>query len=73
MNFLLGENIGARRWNSGQAKEFGIIHEIIATLVLAGNLTKETSNEQDLQLKNQMEIYFYGKCANRYLKEICYA
>ncbi|CAF4183178.1 unnamed protein product, partial [Rotaria sp. Silwood2] len=25
------------------------------------------------QLKNQMEIYFYGKWSNRYLKEICYA
>ncbi|UJR13683.1 hypothetical protein I4U23_000695 [Adineta vaga] len=73
MNFLLGENIDARRWNSGQAKEFGIIHEIIAILVLSCNLTVETFDEQQLQLKTHMKTYFQGKWANRYLKEICYA
>ncbi|CAF1378096.1 unnamed protein product [Rotaria sordida] len=73
INFLLGENIDTRRWNSGQAKEFGIIHEIISTLALACNLNKNIFNEQDIQLKNQMEMYFYGKWSNRYLKEICYA
>ncbi|CAF1099925.1 unnamed protein product [Rotaria sp. Silwood1] len=73
MNFLLGENIDTRRWNSGQAKEFGIIHEIIARLTLACNLNKDIFNEQNIELKNQMETYFYGHWANRYLKEICYA
>jgi ubiquitin carboxyl-terminal hydrolase 9/24 len=73
MNFLLGENIDTRRWNSGQAKEFGIIHEIISMLVLASNLTVEGIDEQQLQLKNHMKMYFQGKWANRYLKEICYA
>ena len=67
MNFLLGENIDSRRWNSGQAKEFAIIHEIIASLALA------CINDQELQIKNQMNIYFQGKWTNRYLKEICYA
>ncbi|CAF0953347.1 unnamed protein product [Adineta ricciae] len=73
MTFLLGDNIDARRWNSGQAKEFGIIHEIIATLVLACNLTADTFDEKQLQLKNHMKTYFQGKWAARYLKEICYA
>jgi ubiquitin carboxyl-terminal hydrolase 9/24 len=73
MNFLLGENIDTRRWNSGQAKEFAIIHEIIASLALASYLTIDLFNEHDLQLKTNMNIYFQGKWTNRYLKEICYA
>jgi ubiquitin carboxyl-terminal hydrolase 9/24 len=73
MNFLLGENIDTRRWNSGQAKEFGIIHEIIATLALACNLPTEIFNEQQIQLKNDVKNYFQGKFPNRYIKEICYA
>jgi ubiquitin carboxyl-terminal hydrolase 9/24 len=73
MNFLLGENIDTRRWNSGQAKEFGIIHEIIATLALACNLTTEIADEQQIQLKNDVKNYFQGKFPSRYVKEICYA
>jgi hypothetical protein len=73
MNFLLGENIDTRRWNSGQAKEFGIIHEIIATLTLACNLTTDLFNQQQIQLKNDVKNYFQGKFPNRYIKEICYA
>ncbi|CAF4675146.1 unnamed protein product, partial [Rotaria sp. Silwood2] len=34
INFLLGENIDNRRWHCEQAKEFGIIHEIISILAL---------------------------------------
>jgi hypothetical protein len=73
MNFLLGENIDNRRWNSGQAKDFGIIHEIIARLALECQLSTETFDEQQIKIKNDIKIYFYGKWANRYLKEICYA
>jgi ubiquitin carboxyl-terminal hydrolase 9/24 len=73
MNFLIGENIDTRRWNSGQAKEFGIIHEIIATLALACNLTSDIDNEQQKQLKMDVKNYFQGKFPYRYVKEICYA
>jgi len=65
MNFLLGENIDNRRWNSGQAKDFGIIHEIISILTLYSY----SLNENDLQIKT----FFSGPWLNRYLKEICYA
>ena len=62
---MIGDNIDIRRWNSGQAKEFGIIHEIIATLALSCYLTTN-KNEQ-------IENYFQGKFPSRYIKEICYA
>ena len=73
MNFLLGENIDNRRWNSGQAKDFGIIHEIIALLVLASYSANRQADEKDKPLNNEMKVYFQGKWSNRYLKEICYA
>jgi ubiquitin carboxyl-terminal hydrolase 9/24 len=73
MNFLIGENIDMRRWTSGQAKEFGIIHEIIATLALACNLSSDMNNEQQRQLKADVKNYFQGKFPYRYVKEICYA
>ena len=73
MNFLIGENIDTRRWNSGQAKEFGIIHEIIATIALACMSTTDSANEQQTQLKNEVKNYFQGKFPYRYVKEICYA
>jgi hypothetical protein len=61
----LGENIDNRRWNSGQAKDFGIIHEIISILTLYSY----SLNENDVQIKT----FFSGPWLNRYLKEICYA
>ena len=64
MNFLLGENIDNRRWNSGQARDFGIIHEIISILTLYCY----TINE-----KPEIIEFFSGQWLNRYLKEICYA
>jgi len=66
MNFLLGENLENRRWNSAQAKEFGIIHEIIASLVLFVDPKRNELNEE-------MKTFFFGKSSTRYLKEISYA
>lgn len=65
-NFLLGENLENRRWTSGQAKEFGVIHEIIARLIL-------TIRDQDPTKNNESVLIFQNKWSNRYLKEICYA
>ena len=73
INFLIGENIDTRRWNSGQAKEFGIIHEIIAILALACIQAMDDSNDLNIHLKNEVKCYFQGKFPYRYVKEICYA
>ena len=73
MNFLIGENIDTRRWNSGQAKEFGIIHEIIATLALACDLTTDIDDQSLIRFKIDVKNYFQGKFPTRYVKEICYA
>jgi ubiquitin carboxyl-terminal hydrolase 9/24 len=61
--FLFGENIDNRRWNSNQAKEFGIIHEIISILTLYSYSRNEY---------NEIKNFFSGQWLNRYLKEICY-
>jgi uncharacterized protein YdiU (UPF0061 family) len=73
MNFLLGENIDNRRWNSGQAKEFGIIHEIISLLALFCYSLNENTQQEYLQIINEIKHFFSGQWLNRYLKEICYA
>ena len=76
MNFLLGENIDSRRWNSGQAKDFGIIHEILALLALthhrSADLLRPSSSSPPVQLTTDMNVYFQGRWSHRYLKEICY-
>ena len=61
IQFLLGENIDNRRWNSNQARDFAIVHELISMLILHDSSSKE------------MESFFSGTWVNRYLKEICYA
>ena len=66
MNFLLGENIDNRRWNSGQAKEFGVIHEIISILTLHSSSLNE-------QHDSPIKIFFSSPWLTRYLKEICHA
>ncbi|UJR33560.1 hypothetical protein I4U23_020999 [Adineta vaga] len=73
MNFLLGESIDNRRWSSGQAKEFGIIHEIIATLALICFESNGNPIEEHVNIMNDMKIYFTGQWSKRYLREICYA
>ncbi|CAF3766292.1 unnamed protein product [Rotaria magnacalcarata] len=73
MNFLLGENIDNRRWHCGQAKEFGIIHEIISILALFCYSSDDNSRKKHDEIIPQMETYFSGPWSNRYLKEICYA
>jgi len=65
MNFLIGENSDIRRWNSGQAKEFGIIHEILATLAL--------TSYQYVNKDDPIKVYFTERFPYRYVKEICYA
>lgn len=61
IQFLLGENIDNRRWNSNQARDFAIVHELISILVL-----HKGSNQE-------FETVFSGPWLQRYLKEICYA
>ncbi|CAF0886485.1 unnamed protein product [Rotaria sordida] len=73
MNFLLGENIDNRRWHCEQAKEFGIIHEILSILALYCYSINENNHKKYFELIKQMDIYFIGQWSNRYLKEICYA
>ncbi|CAF0751200.1 unnamed protein product [Adineta ricciae] len=73
MKFLLGESMDNRRWSSGQAKEFGIIHEIIATLALMCYRTENNRAEEYANLVTEMDVYFMGQWSKRYLKEICYA
>lgn len=64
IHFLLGENFDNRRWNSNQAKEFGLIHEILSILILHSY----SSNENE-----QIKTFFSNEqWVNRYLKEICY-
>ena len=73
MNFLLGENIDSRRWNSGQAKDFGIIHEILALLALTHLRSTDLARQSpSVQLTTDMNVYFQGRWSHRYLKEICY-
>ncbi|CAF1027234.1 unnamed protein product, partial [Didymodactylos carnosus] len=63
----------SRRWNSGQAKEFGYVHELIATLALACDTSLIPIDEESIPLSDDMKFYFYGKLSYKYLKEICYA
>lgn len=73
MRFLLGDNIDSRRWNSGQAKELGIIHEIISILALFCSSIDESQQKDYVEIINEMNIYFSAQWINRYSKEICYA
>ncbi|CAF0908766.1 unnamed protein product [Adineta steineri] len=73
MKFLLGDYIDNRRWNSGQAKEFGIIHEIISIITLHFYSMNKNSSAEYLEIQNEINIYISGQWTNRYLKEICYA
>ena len=57
---LLDENLETRRWNSSQAKEFGVLHEMISILILYSY----SKHENDLL----RESWF-----NRYIRELCYA
>ena len=73
MNFLLGENIDNRRWNSGQAKDFGIIHEIISILAIFCYSMDDDNHQEYIKIINEIKNFFSGQWLNRYLKEICYA
>jgi len=69
ISFLFSENIDNRRWNSNQAKEFGIIHEIISILTIYSYSINENNHQEYIEMKK----FFSGQWLNRYLKEICYA
>ena len=69
MNFLLGENIDSRRWNSGQAKDFGVVHEIISMLVLSCYANEDKFPER----VSELNMYFYEHWSTRYFRELCYA
>ena len=73
MNFLLGEEMENRRWNSEQAKEFGIVYEITSILALYCFSIDKTKHETHIKFIHEIETYFFGKWSNRYLKEICNA
>ncbi|CAF4573224.1 unnamed protein product [Rotaria sp. Silwood1] len=73
INFLLCENIDNRRWHCEQAKEFGIIHEILSILALFCYSIDENNHKKYIAIIKQMNMYYFGQWSNRYLKEICYA
>jgi ubiquitin carboxyl-terminal hydrolase 9/24 len=73
MNFLFDTNIDDRRWTTGQAEHFGIVHEILSILAHTA-LTKTThANRQTSTLINEIEQYYCGHTSVRYLRELIQA
>ena len=68
IHFLLGDNIETRRWNATQAKDFGLVHEILSTLALA---YFNNHNGIVLDQHTYFRRFYFESESCRYLREIC--
>ena len=73
INFLLGEALHSRRWNAGQAKEFGLIHEILSGLALSCVVNNGKLERNSSDRIKQMKSFYHGNESERYFREVCYA